>query len=51
MITAMGPFRVSQAPSWLSDSRTDVPAYPFSHRPCPLPACFPTDHDKMGYNC
>ena len=35
MVKAMGPFRDSQAPSWLFGSRTDVPTEPLSHRPCP----------------
>ena len=32
---AMGPFRDSQAPSWDSGNRTDVPTEPPSHIPCP----------------
>ena len=35
MVKAMGPFRDSQAPSWLSGPQIDVPAEPPSHRPCP----------------
>ena len=34
MAKAMGPFRDSQAPSWLSGPRTDVPAKTLSNRPC-----------------
>jgi len=34
MAKAIGPFRDSQATSWLSGPRTDVPAEVLSHRPC-----------------
>ena len=34
MVKAIEPFRDSQVPSWLSESRTDVPVEPPSHRPC-----------------
>ena len=34
MAKAMGSFRDSLAPSWLSSPRADVPADPPSHVPC-----------------
>ena len=34
MVKAMGSFRDSRAPSWLSGPRIDVPTEPSSHRPC-----------------
>jgi hypothetical protein len=34
MAKAMGSFRDSLAPSWLSSPRADVPADPPSHMPC-----------------
>ena len=33
MAKALGLFRDSQAPSWVSGPRTNVPAEPSSHRP------------------
>jgi hypothetical protein len=33
MVKDIGPFRDSQAPSWLSGPQTDVPTEPPSHRP------------------
>jgi hypothetical protein len=43
MVKAMGPFRDSQAHSWLLGLRTDVPTEPPSHRPCPQVDTYITD--------
>ena len=43
---SMGPFRDSCALSWLSGSRTDVPAQPPFHRPC-VSLTSPADELKL----
>jgi hypothetical protein len=43
---SMGLFRDSCALSWLSGSRTDVPAQTPSHRPC-VPLTSPADELKL----
>ena len=43
---SMEPFRDSCIFSWLSGSRTDVPAQPPSHRPC-IPLTSAADELKL----
>ena len=43
---SMGPFRDSSVLSWLSGSRTDVPAQSPSHMPC-VPLTSPADELKL----
>jgi hypothetical protein len=50
MAKAMGSFRDSLAPSWLSSPRADVPADPPSHMPCIIYLSACTRDPKQSYS-